>query len=141
MPRPRREHLASGPNARCILAPWATTTMITTSNEVMPTKAQGRQSPGLALFIRQSLQPQRRLRVARHAPVAARRQADRADLGAVRQTGALELIGEEARQKHAQPLPQFDRCVFPVKSRLLCEVQNLLRRRTIAQEVEQKEVV
>src|SRR5262249_48381578 len=56
-----------------------------------------------------SLQPLLSARVARHAPVAARRQTHRADLRPVRQTRALELVREEARQEHSQPLANFFR--------------------------------
>ena len=69
-------------------------------------------SPDSALLERYSLhplQPQPRLRIARHAPVAARRQADRADLRPVRQARPLELVGEEALDEHLQPAAAFPR--------------------------------
>src|SRR4051794_26737051 len=52
-------------------------------------------------------QPQGRLGVAGHAPVAARRQADRTDLGAVRQAGPFELVTKETSDERLQPLAQL----------------------------------
>ena len=51
-------------------------------------------------------QPQRGDCVRRHSPVAARRERDRADLGAVGQAGALELLGEEAAQQLSAAIVQ-----------------------------------
>src|SRR5262245_39175998 len=86
-------------------------------------------------------QPQRRLGVARHAPVPARRQADRAHLRPVRQTRALELVGEEPAHKPLQPLADHLRRVGLLEPRLPGEEKDLLRRRPVAEEVEQEEVV
>ena len=67
--------------------------------------------------------------VGRHAPVAARRQADRADLRAVRQARALELVREESPQKHAEPVANSIGRIIAVELRMLGEEQDLLRRR------------
>src|SRR5207244_13128694 len=86
-------------------------------------------------------EPESGLSVARHPPVAARRQTDRADLGSVGQARTLELIAKEAAQEHLQPLPQLRGCVRLVGGRLLGEVEHFFRRLAVAQEVEEKEVV
>ena len=84
-------------------------------------------------------EPGRRFRVARHAPVAARRQADRADLGAVGQTGAFELVREETPQEHLEPAAHLIGRVGLLEFRVLRQEQDLLRRRSIAQEMKQEE--
>ena len=49
------------------------------------------------------LQPERAVGIAGHSPVAAWREADAAHLGAVGQTAALELLGEEAPAEDGEP--------------------------------------
>src|SRR5260370_42101275 len=87
------------------------------------------------------LQPKRRLRVARHAPIAARREADGADLGAVGQARPLELVGEEALDEDLQPAAPLLGGMGLLELGVVGEEQDLLRRRAIAQEVEQEEIV
>src|SRR5262249_17952344 len=87
------------------------------------------------------LEPGGGLSVARHAPVAARRQANGADFRSVRQAGALELIAEESLDENAQPLSDFLGSVFPVEVGMLGQKQNLLGRSAVAKEVKQKEIV
>src|SRR6185369_14163661 len=60
-----------------------------------------------SLIARRPREPHRRFGVAWHAPVAAGRKADRADLRAVGQTRSLELIGEESLQEHLEPASYF----------------------------------
>ena len=48
----------------------------------------------------------RGLDVGRHPPVAARGEGYRADLRAVRNAGALELLSEEPSQESLQPVAQ-----------------------------------
>src|SRR5262245_13365668 len=86
-------------------------------------------------------QPRRRGRVARHAPVAARRQGDAADLRAVGQARALELVREETLREDFQPAANFVGAVCGLERRVAGQEQDLLRRRAVAQEVEQEEVV
>src|SRR5438132_6573412 len=86
-------------------------------------------------------QPDRGLGIARHAPVAARRQADRADLRSVGQAGAFELIGEETPDEHGQPLAQLRRCIRMVEARLLGQEQDLVGGRAVTKKLEQEEVV
>src|SRR5438128_12627500 len=87
------------------------------------------------------LQPCCSLCITRHPPIAARRKADRADFGAVRQAGAFELIPEESFDEHRQPATNLVCRVLTIETRLLGQEENLLRRRAVAQEVEQEEVV
>src|SRR5260370_4218823 len=105
---------------------------------------QGFSRAGGALRLRicfRPLEPGRGLRVAGHAPVAARRQADGADFRTVRQHGTLELIVEKALDENAQPAANFLRRVFSVEVGVLGQKQNFFRRSAIAQEVKQTEIV
>ena len=54
-------------------------------------------------------QPKLRHRIARHAPVSTWREADGADLGAVWQATAFELLLEEAAEEGVEPF--LDRCI------------------------------
>jgi len=54
-------------------------------------------------------QPESRHRIARHTPVTTWREADGADLGAVWQATAFELLLEEAAEEGVEPF--LDRCI------------------------------
>ena len=54
-------------------------------------------------------QPESRHRIARHTPVTTWREADGADLGAVWQATAFELLLEEAAAEGVEPF--LDRCI------------------------------
>src|SRR5262249_36755833 len=93
------------------------------------------------LFRREPVQPQGGLAIAGHAPIAAWRQADRAHFGPVRQTGALELIVEEAPEEDRQPMADALGGIGDVKAGLSGKKENLFWRRAIAKEMEQKEIM
>src|SRR5207244_9381497 len=54
-------------------------------------------------FALRPFQPQGCLGIARHAPIAARRQTHRADFWPIRQAGTLELVGEKPLDENHQP--------------------------------------
>ena len=72
--------------------------------------------------------------VTRHAPVASGRERDRADLGAVGQAAAFELLLEEAAIEVPEPVQKhFVR--VPVTKRGLCQMVNFCGREAEAQNV------
>ena len=78
--------------------------------------------------------------VARHAPVASGREGDGADLRAVGQAAALELLLEEPAEEGAQPVVDGRR-VVAVAERLPGQEIDLRRARTETEEVVEEEVV
>src|SRR5690348_3010252 len=77
--------------------------------------------------------------VARHAPVAARGQADGTHLGTVEETRALELTGEEAAEEDREPAADLVGGVGARELRLRSQEEDLVRTRAVAQEVVQEE--
>src|SRR2546423_1052519 len=86
-------------------------------------------------------QPERDLRVRRHAPVPARRHGHGADLRPVRQARALELVAEEALEENAKPARQLLAPVLAVEARVLRQVEDLRGVGPEAHELVQEEVV
>ena len=85
-------------------------------------------------------EPQRGHCIRRHTPVAARRKRYGADLRAVRQAGALELLRKEAAHKGRQPLLD-GRIVLHALEGLVRGTEDLARRIAETQHVIQEKVV
>ena len=88
----------------------------------------------------QFIQPQGGAGIAGHAPVAAGRKRDRANLGAVGQAAALELLGKEAAIEVFQPVQKNFIAVFSAEGILGKEVY-LGRAKTSEQHIIQIEIV
>ncbi len=86
------------------------------------------------------LDPQGADGVAGHAPVAARAQAHAADLGAVGQTRALELLAEEAAIERREPMLDGGGVVLAGKCVARQHV-DFARTETITQHIEEEEIV
>ena len=88
----------------------------------------------------QILEPQDAGGVAGHAPVTTGREADTADLGAIGQTGTLELLGEETAAEGLKPLLD-NLFVVETGESFGGHAENLGRTEAKAQEIIQEEVV
>ena len=85
-------------------------------------------------------EPQLTRSIAGHTPVSSGTQADAANLGAVGQAGALELLREEATHEGRQPF--FDgRVIVHAGEGFPCGAVDLARRIAEAQHVVQEKVV
>jgi hypothetical protein len=85
-------------------------------------------------------EPQRYAGVARHPPVAARREGDATHFRAIRKAGTLELLGEETTVKDFQPAVDFRSGKLAGKG-LARQAQDLARGELQAHDMVEKEVV
>ena len=85
-------------------------------------------------------EPQLTRSIAGHTPVSSGAQANAANLGAVGQTRALELLGEEAAEECLEPMLD-DVIVVPAFEGFLRKQENLHRAESMTHEIIEEEVV
>ena len=93
-----------------------------------------------SLLIVQLGKPSRSICIARHAPIATRRERARADLGPVGQATAFKLLLEETPQENPQPFYDFVSVIVRSK-RFIGKIQNFLGRETIPQNIIEEKVM